>query len=258
MTAAMGSSCDVSGAAHLPRGGDALRGVDRRRATAFRLEGVAPSVAHRTAALQRLLKSYGPLETLADVQSREFWRGDARRRAIHGRRASARAVLWRISTTPAHAADIGRVLIERAGAKLLYDWAGGLIWAALPPSDDAAAPIVRAAVAAAGGHATLIRAPADAARRCRRLRAAAVGLAALTKRVEGELRSAGRPQSRAHVGGRLTCRPPSRSRSSPIRDVAESEKILRTCVHCGFCTATCPTYVLARRRARFSRAGAST
>jgi glycolate oxidase iron-sulfur subunit len=27
-------------------------------------------------------------------------------------------------------------------------------------------------------------------------------------------------------------------------DVAESERILRTCVHCGFCTATCPTYVL--------------
>jgi len=27
-------------------------------------------------------------------------------------------------------------------------------------------------------------------------------------------------------------------------DVAESEKILRTCVHCGFCLATCPTYLL--------------
>ena len=26
--------------------------------------------------------------------------------------------------------------------------------------------------------------------------------------------------------------------------MAESEKIVRTCVHCGFCTATCPTYVL--------------
>ena len=26
--------------------------------------------------------------------------------------------------------------------------------------------------------------------------------------------------------------------------VAESEKILRSCVHCGFCTATCPTYLL--------------
>src|SRR6516165_6786321 len=27
-------------------------------------------------------------------------------------------------------------------------------------------------------------------------------------------------------------------------DIAESEKILRACVYCGFCTATCPTYVL--------------
>jgi len=27
-------------------------------------------------------------------------------------------------------------------------------------------------------------------------------------------------------------------------DVSASEKILRACVHCGFCTATCPTYVL--------------
>ncbi|MBB5694822.1 glycolate oxidase subunit GlcF [Muricoccus pecuniae] len=27
-------------------------------------------------------------------------------------------------------------------------------------------------------------------------------------------------------------------------DIRESNKILRTCVHCGFCTATCPTFVL--------------
>jgi glycolate oxidase iron-sulfur subunit len=27
-------------------------------------------------------------------------------------------------------------------------------------------------------------------------------------------------------------------------DIAEADKILRACVHCGFCTATCPTYVL--------------
>jgi glycolate oxidase iron-sulfur subunit len=27
-------------------------------------------------------------------------------------------------------------------------------------------------------------------------------------------------------------------------DTAQTEKILRACVHCGFCTATCPTYVL--------------
>src|SRR6476660_10067812 len=27
-------------------------------------------------------------------------------------------------------------------------------------------------------------------------------------------------------------------------DIAEADKILRACVHCGFCTATCPTYQL--------------
>jgi glycolate oxidase iron-sulfur subunit len=27
-------------------------------------------------------------------------------------------------------------------------------------------------------------------------------------------------------------------------DIAQSEKILRNCTHCGFCTATCPTYLL--------------
>ncbi|MFZ3179818.1 MAG: 4Fe-4S dicluster domain-containing protein, partial [Methylocystis silviterrae] len=27
-------------------------------------------------------------------------------------------------------------------------------------------------------------------------------------------------------------------------EMAETEKILRACVHCGFCSATCPTYLL--------------
>ncbi|MBV9971361.1 MAG: 4Fe-4S dicluster domain-containing protein, partial [Xanthobacteraceae bacterium] len=27
-------------------------------------------------------------------------------------------------------------------------------------------------------------------------------------------------------------------------NTAEADKILRACVHCGFCTATCPTYLL--------------
>ena len=38
------------------------------------------------------------------------------------------------------------------------------------------------------------------------------------------------------------CRPTSRA--AQLRDpaTARSNRILRTCVHCGFCTATCPTY----------------
>jgi glycolate oxidase FAD binding subunit len=42
---------------------------------------------------------------------------------------------------------------------VLYDWAGGLIWLAVPPSDDADAPSVRAETQRFDGHAMLIRAP---------------------------------------------------------------------------------------------------
>ena len=32
-------------------------------------------------------------------------------------------------------------------------------------------------------------------------------------------------------------------RFSGLSQVVEAEQILRTCVHCGFCNATCPTYL---------------
>ena len=45
-------------------------------------------------------------------------------------------------------------------AQYFFDWAGGLVWVALPPADDAGAGAVRRAAHSTGGHATLIRAPA--------------------------------------------------------------------------------------------------
>ena len=48
---------------------------------------------------------------------------------------------------------------QRPAAKAYYDWSGGLIWLALPTSADADHLVVRGAVGATGGHATLIRAP---------------------------------------------------------------------------------------------------
>ena len=65
--------------------------------------------------------------------------------------------LWRVSTTPARGAEFASKLPP--GAQWFYDWAGGLIWIALPPSDDAGAATIRRAAAATGGHATLVRAP---------------------------------------------------------------------------------------------------
>src|SRR5476649_113482 len=54
MSIAMGSTCEVSGAAHLPApaAGHGGETGSARAITALRLEGVAPSVAHRRAALE--------------------------------------------------------------------------------------------------------------------------------------------------------------------------------------------------------------
>src|SRR5262249_51806678 len=77
MTAAMGSACDVSGAAHLPAevaaGLPAVAG--RGAVTALRLEGFGPSVAHRERALTALLSSFGEVAALDQAASQALWRG---------------------------------------------------------------------------------------------------------------------------------------------------------------------------------------
>ncbi|HXX52749.1 MAG TPA: FAD-binding protein [Xanthobacteraceae bacterium] len=186
MTATMGSFADVSAAAHLPAQLAArvsetasLQGA----VTAFRLEGVAPSVAQRKAVLEKLLGPFGALANLDDVPSRALWRAirDVMPFAANG--AVGGHDVWRISTAPTRGIDIGRALVDEAGAEILYDWAGGLIWAALPRSDDARAPLVRSTVAAAGGHATLIRAPAAVRAKVEVFMPEPAPLAALTQRV---------------------------------------------------------------------------
>src|SRR5580704_3138325 len=187
MAAAMGSSCDVSGAAHLPApvAGRASEGLPTGRAiTALRLEGVEPSVVHRKRALEALMSPLGPLVALDAVQSRPLWRAirDATPFAADG--PARERLLWRISTAPTKGAELARIIAADCDAETMFDWAGGLVWAAVASCDDGQAPLIRQAVAVCGGHATLIRAPIA-------LRAAAAvfqpqsdGLAALTKRVK--------------------------------------------------------------------------
>jgi glycolate oxidase FAD binding subunit len=69
-------------------------------------------------------------------------------------------------------------------AQWFFDWAGGLIWLALPPSDDAGATMIRGAVAALGGHATLIRAPAAVRAAVDVFEPQPAPLAAVSKRVK--------------------------------------------------------------------------
>ena len=77
-----------------------------------------------------------------------------------GTASGAERPLWRVSTAPSRGAELAALVSQQAAAQMLYDWAGGLVWIALDASDDAGTALVRHAVAAIGGHATLVRAPA--------------------------------------------------------------------------------------------------
>ena len=178
MSTAMGSSNDVSGAAHLPAGLAASIQAEAGKAiTALRLEGVAPSVIHRRRALETLLKPFGEIAVLEEGASRDVWRVI---RNVIPFTGGARA-LWRISVAPTQGHEVAAAIGE--GAEFYYDWAGGLIWAALPAEGDGGAARVRRAVAGKG-HATLVRAPAAIRASVPVFEPQDAGLAALTKRVK--------------------------------------------------------------------------
>jgi glycolate oxidase FAD binding subunit len=164
MTAALGSPFDVSGAAHVPnsalraevRGLDAI-GSPREAVTLIRLEGIAASAAAWAAVRDVLpFAAGGPLGA---------W------------------PVWRIACPPASGGALGQALARETGGDVIYDWGGGLIWAALPPKGDAQAALVRQRVGAAAGHAMLLRAPDAVRRQIDVFQPQAAGLGALAERV---------------------------------------------------------------------------
>jgi glycolate oxidase FAD binding subunit len=91
--------------------------------------------------------------------------------------------VWRIVCPPASGGALGQALARETGGDVIYDWGGGLIWAALPPKPDAQAALVRQRTEAVGGHAMLIRAPEQVRREVDVFHPQAGGLAALSERV---------------------------------------------------------------------------
>jgi glycolate oxidase FAD binding subunit len=184
MSAAMGTACDVSAAAHLPRNVAALIPVQAVSAahsavTAFRLEGITPSIAYRREKLEALLRPFGKLEVLAAEDSRAVWR--AVRDVVPFADGSQNAV-WRISTAPTSGAKIASAITAATAAKIFYDWAGGLLWVAMPnetPHETA----VREALKGEG-HATLIRASAAVRASASVFEPLTPDLTALTRRIK--------------------------------------------------------------------------
>ena len=159
MAAAMGSSSDVSGAAHLPdHVASWFDGLPRTEAsTVLRLEGFAPSVEQRKAALAKLMKEFGPVSLIDEKDSRALWRSIRNVRPFAAEVARSRP-LWRISVPPDQGHAIAAAITP--AAQMFYDWAGGLIWVAMPSAAEPDAAAIRGAIGSLGGHATLVRAPA--------------------------------------------------------------------------------------------------
>ncbi|HEY1364188.1 MAG TPA: FAD-linked oxidase C-terminal domain-containing protein, partial [Xanthobacteraceae bacterium] len=196
MTTAMGSACDLSGAAHLPAGVAARLPAGSAASaggavTALRLEGFAPSVTHRRRLVEAMMSPLGEVVTIDTSASRALWTAVRDITPFAAGRHSGEGALWRISTAPTRGAEFGALIAGRAEVEMLYDWAGGLIWLALAARDDAGAALVRQAVAVTGGHATLIRAPAAARAAAQVFSSQDAAVAALTKRIKASFDPSG-------------------------------------------------------------------
>jgi glycolate oxidase FAD binding subunit len=190
MTAALGSPFDVSGAAHLPKSAFRTRteglgdiAGQSEALTVLRLEGITASAAHRAGSLRELLAPFGTATLVEDIASAALWAviRDVLPFAADG--ALGAWPVWRIVCPPASGAALGTLLARETGGDVIYDWGGGLIWAALPPKSDAHASAVRERTNAVGGHATLIRAAEDIRRGVDVFHPQAAGIAALSERV---------------------------------------------------------------------------
>ena len=190
--AALGSAHEVSGAAHMPAEVAARSAVSYvsgagAAVSAVRIEGFPASVEARCAALRALLGRFGAVEELHSKNSATLWREIRDVRPFAGDDRP----LWRLSVPPAAGADAAARVAESADVRALFDWGGGLVWLAVGGAADAGEAAVRAAAAAVGGHATLVR--ADAPTRAARavFQPQAAGLAALTTRIKRAFDPAG-------------------------------------------------------------------
>ena len=152
LSAALASPYQPSGAAHLPAGLDS-----ETAKTLVRVEGSGSSVSHRVASLKEHVHGWADAEIVEGDGSSQKWQEIRDVRPLAEPRDRA---VWRVSTVPSRAVEMTSAIAATSpSATWYYDWGGGLIWLSLPADGDAGSELIRNAVAAASGHATLIRAP---------------------------------------------------------------------------------------------------
>ncbi|MGO9848062.1 MAG: glycolate oxidase subunit GlcE [Methylocella sp.] len=181
LCAAMGAPVDVSGAAYLPPYAARTQGF-ATAITALRLEGFAASVTERLERLETMLKSFAPVGRLDTPASHALWRAI---RDVAPLAEPRDKIIWKISLAPTAGPKLASAIGSAHDIEAMFDWSGGLVWIALDPCADAAAGLIRQAIAqCGGGHATLVRAPADMRAEVPVFEPQPAALAALSRRLK--------------------------------------------------------------------------
>jgi glycolate oxidase FAD binding subunit len=124
----------------------------------IRVEGPERAVVAQAQALAAVGQGHqGAAEILGQEASRQVWRSV---RELETLPVGSGERLWRFSVRADAAHALADSLRERLGPRpprLLFDWAGGLVWATLPPLADT---WVHDVARAAQGHARLVRSTA--------------------------------------------------------------------------------------------------
>src|SRR5258708_32223362 len=93
---------------------------------------------------------------LQDAASAAAWRAIRDIEPFAARGSLGAWPVWRIVCPPASGGALGQALARDTGGDVIYDWGGGLIWVALPPTPDAQAALGRQRVQGARGPVMLV------------------------------------------------------------------------------------------------------
>ncbi len=146
MSKALGSPFEITGAAFLPNEKDEAK-------TCLRIEGFSSQVDYRLKKLSELLVKGEKIEILEGKLHEKLWQSIRDVKTFK----NSKKPLWRLSIKPSDAPAISNQLSKITAADMIFDWAGGLIWAQLQDEDNAQADAVRHIIKQFGGHATLVR-----------------------------------------------------------------------------------------------------
>ncbi|WP_323767523.1 FAD-binding protein [Antarctobacter sp.] len=142
MSRAITSPYEITGAAHAPEG------PGEQPLTLLRIEGFAGSVSYRMGRLQEMFNDHAVRIKTDPEDVATLWRWVRDVEMMQGSDGD----VWRLSVRPSEAPGLVADLRARHDiARVLYDWAGGLIWVECAPGTDLRPKGFK-------GHATLIRA----------------------------------------------------------------------------------------------------